>query len=180
MIEEWKPIKGYEGLYEISSFGVVKSLKGKNGVVFPKYDLSITGYWRVGLSKNKKQTKYLLHRLIAIAFIPNTENKPFINHKNGIKTDNKIENLEWCTASENMQHAHNNNLIKVITPVKKGNKFPQVQRGKNGHAKIVLDMQTGIFYDCAKDAADSIGMNEYTFRGKLNGNFKNTTQFIFV
>ena len=69
------------------------------------------GYSLVSLYKEKKQQKYLLHRLIAIVFLPNPEGKPQINHKNGIKTDNNLENLEWSTNYENTQHAHNMGLV---------------------------------------------------------------------
>lgn len=104
MEEIWKDVKGYEGLYQISNLGKVKrlvSVKCKK-----ERFLSITkdrksGYCRVMLCKNNKTKRFLIHRLIAEHFIPNPENKPCIDHINGVKDDNRIENLRWCTYKEN-------------------------------------------------------------------------------
>lgn len=115
MTEHWKDIKDFEGLYQISSFGRVRSLTRKvahkrnkfitlNGqIILPGKQGA--GYHQAKLNKNGKETARYVHRLIAIAFIPNPYSKPCINHKNGIKTDNYIENLEWCTYKENNHHA---------------------------------------------------------------------------
>tara|TARA_R110000868_G_scaffold236848_1_gene490902 strand:- start:2084 stop:2641 length:558 start_codon:yes stop_codon:yes gene_type:complete len=112
--EIWKQIKGYEGLYEVSNFGRVKSLEFEyrfNGLGFYKKEICIKkltisyGYPVCNLSKNKRGVVKRVHRLIAEAFIPNPENKPFINHINGIRNDNRLENLEWCTAKENQVHS---------------------------------------------------------------------------
>lgn len=70
------------------------------------------GYMRIGIKLNNKARDYLVHRLVAQAFIPNPKNKRFINHKNGNKDDNRVDNLEWCTHKENMQHAVRNGLSK--------------------------------------------------------------------
>lgn len=122
MKEIFKDIKDYEGLYQISNLGRVKALakfcktKGDGIRYSPekimKTGNDIHGYQLIGMSKNTKRLTFKVHRLVAQAFIPNSENKPFINHKNGIKNDNNFKNLEWCTDQENMDHAVRTGLIK--------------------------------------------------------------------
>ncbi len=112
--EEWKDVSGYEGLYQISNKGRVKSLS--RAVKYPDGSVHIfkekmlkpglsRGYYLVPLMKNKIPSTVSIHRLIAKVFVSNPENKPQVNHKNGVKTDNRIENLEWVTNKENVQHA---------------------------------------------------------------------------
>lgn len=104
--ELWMDIHGYEGLYQVSTKGRVKSLSYKNTgdeKLFVE-KLDTRGYVQVMLTKDKLNRTYLLHRLVAQAFISNPENKPQINHINGIRTDNRLENLEWVTNRENCSH----------------------------------------------------------------------------
>lgn len=104
MKEIWKPIDGYEGLYTINSFGTVKNAKEKEKIPFVTTD----GYFRVTLSKNGKRRHHLVHRLVAIAFVPNPENWPIINHKDENKQNNSADNLEWCSYKYNINYGNHN------------------------------------------------------------------------
>jgi hypothetical protein len=112
--EEWRSIVGYEGLYEISNFGKVKSLHKVNCNSILKPHLCV-GYLKVGLSKEGKTTNHFIHRLVGRHFIPNTENKPTINHIDGIKLNNSPENLEWANMNRQALHAIEIGLRKITS-----------------------------------------------------------------
>jgi len=126
VMEIWKDISGYERFYQISNLGNVKSvtrmtssssIRGGNRFVVGKKLKTIVdtkGYMKVTLSKYSKTEQHLIHRLIALAFIPNPENKCCVNHIDGNKLNNNIDNLEWCTAKENIQHAHRTGLVNYV------------------------------------------------------------------
>lgn len=110
MKEQWKDISGFEGLYQVSSLGNIKSFHwGKSKK--RKLTKNIVGYLHTNLRKNNKQKFYYIHRLVAQNFIPKPLGNLQINHINGIKADNRVKNLEWCTPKENMHHAYSNNLM---------------------------------------------------------------------
>lgn len=119
--EEWRDIalpKG-EG-YKVSNFGRVLSYKsGAPKLLNPV--LKSKGYMSVVLYNDGSSRIYLVHVLVASAFIPNPKNKPFVNHKNGVKTDNRLENLEWVTCRENLWHAHRMGLYKSLVGTKNRN-----------------------------------------------------------
>jgi len=116
VVERWKPVLGYEGLYKVSTFGRVKTLG--NGVHKFKerilgQSIGDVGYLVVGLCKNGKSKKFRVHRLVATAFIKNPLNKRQVNHVKGVKTDNRVSKLEWATPKEDSQHAYKTGLLKL-------------------------------------------------------------------
>lgn len=106
--EIWKDVVGYEGLYQVSNLGNVRSLNFNHKGICKalKPHINESGYARVVLWKNKKPKTLRVHRLVAQAFISNPENKKTVNHENGIKCDNRVENLSWATISENTKHMY--------------------------------------------------------------------------
>ena len=102
-MEDWKDIKGYEGLYQVSDQGRVKSLprKGTFERILNPCVRNTGGYLAVNLYKNGKKTMYFIHRLVALAFIPNPNNLPCINHKDCNPTNNNVNNIEYCTVVYN-------------------------------------------------------------------------------
>lgn len=133
-MEIWKDIKGYENKYRISNYGNVKSLPKTKKEKLLNPIKQKTGYLLIDLSLNGISKKYLVHRLVAEAFISNPENKPQVNHINGIKTDNRLENLEWNTCSENQKHS-----IKIGLRTAKGIKNSQCKLNTNIVLNILND-----------------------------------------
>ena len=109
MTEIWKTVAGYGGRYSVSSEGRVYSSHNKGSYL--KDVISVDGYARVSLSENNKRTLTSTHRLVAFAFIPNPEDKPTVNHKDGCKLNNCVGNLEWATNSEQIRHAIDTGLM---------------------------------------------------------------------
>ena len=107
--EIWKDVEGYEGLYKVSSYGNVLSLKycGSNRKHLLAQNPDHKGYLMVYLSKRGKRKTFKVHRLVASAFIPNPNNLPQVNHKDGVRNNNSVDNLEWCDEFQNAQHAIN-------------------------------------------------------------------------
>lgn len=150
MTEVWKPIDGYEGLYEVSSFGNVRSYKKSRWGLRdnPKILNGFMGkhYLTVVLCKDKKITKYI-HRLVAIAFIPNPEHHKEVNHIDGNKTNNHVSNLEWVSHAGNMKHAIKNDLF--------------------GKQKKVRCVETGEIFGSITKAAKSVNSRQSTLSAKL-------------
>ena len=132
--ENWLPIPNYEDLYEIDTFGNVRSLR-RNIILKPNIDRK--GYYKVGLTKDKKQKYYFIHRLVAFTFLPNPNNYPVINHKDGNPKNNYVENLEWCTQRHNIQHAYDTGLKKGVSAEHKGSNNPKSKLTEEQVLKIL-------------------------------------------
>lgn len=167
MEEIWKDINGYNGAYQVSNLGRVYC---KESYVFGFWDISKVrkkphilaqanngnGYKYVTISINKRRKNHYIHRLVAEAFLPKQSNSAVVNHKNGIKSDNRLENLEWCTRKENIQHAIKNGLIKT---------------GINSKYSLkVYNTITNQTYHSIKEAAINCGINYGTLKDGLKRN----------
>jgi hypothetical protein len=129
------------------------------------------------------QKSYLVHRLMALTYLSNLENKATVNHIDGDKHNNMLFNLEWATSSENMKHACDTGLRPVSDLMRENGKRMKVNLhiGRNSYTtKLVLNEETGIYYESATDAAESISVNPKYLWKRLNGQVKNNTKFKYV
>ena len=144
--EKWLPVKDYEGIYEVSSHGRVRSLdrrirhsegftrKRKGQILRPT--INSVGYASVSLYRDGKEIRRNIHRLVSEAFLANLSQRPCVNHKNSDRTDNRVTNLEWCTYSENSEHAAGKGRLNVtkrkkVLCVETGIVFPSVTAAAN-------------------------------------------------
>jgi hypothetical protein len=148
----WKRVPGFDECYKVSSQGEIYSvrrLKPLNG------HCSHTGYKHITLSDNNRRRIDTVHRIVAETFIPNPDNKRDVNHKNGNKLDNRVENLEWCTRSENLHHAIEIGLV---------NSRKRIAQLKDG---VVINT-----FDSAKVAAKVLGLGYSPIYGAASGRYK--------
>lgn len=199
MTEEWKPIiiekngvvYDYTGLYEVSSYGRIRSMdrtvttlnngtlcerKIKGRIKLPHIGKD---YLQITLSKHGSQSTFLIHRLVAAAFLSNPDNLPMVNHKNENKLDNHVDNLEWCTREYNVKYSSHK-----ISKSLKGRTFTDEHKqkisknhadftgSKNPRAKKVLCVETGQVFDYIKDAEVKTGVNAKNIGACCNGKRK--------
>jgi hypothetical protein len=181
MNEIWKDIKGYEGMYQISNIGRVKSLKritrfkNRDSVRIEEEKIlklakHHKGYLKAQLRKNDKLKRYFIHRLVAEAFIPNPHNKETVNHKDGDKSNNTVENLEWMTNQENMKHAYdtgirNNDKVSVA-------KYKPV-------AQFTKDGTLISTFVSVKEAVEKTGIGQSNISACCLGRYKTTHGYVF-
>lgn len=211
MVEEiWVDIKGYEGLYQVSNLGRVKSLeridslghKRKEKIFKPQKN---KGYLRVSLWKDGKGKKYSIHRLVAIAFIPNPDNLPEVNHKDENKFNNNVDNLEWCTVAYNNTYGtriqrfseshkgkeRSEESKKKMSESHKGKhhsdetrrKISESHKGENhpiyGKGEPVYCLELDKTYPNAKQCAEELGLWAESIRAVCKGKYKQTGGYHF-
>lgn len=166
----WRNIKDYEGLYQVSECGEIKSLDRKSkrkdgrfnvykGKVL-KQGKNNRGYNVITLTKNGTQKTFLVHRIVAMNFIKNVENKKFVNHIDGDKRNNRSENLEWTTFEENIKHAWENKIYKPI-------KSESVNTAKLNHEKV-KNIRKNARNKSVKELAKEYGVTSTTISNVLN------------
>lgn len=186
-MEEWKNIKGYEGLYQINKKGQIRSLdryatiksgaqrivKGKMKIASIRKD----GYYSLILSKKGINKRYVVHRLLAETFIPNPENKCCVNHIDGNKQNNELSNLEWCSHVENMKHAFKTKLIDNEALIKRGAKISKERRKKV--AQFTKDNKLIAVYESQHEAEVATNIPQGRISFCCSGKYKTAGGFIW-
>ena len=179
-MENWKDIKGYEGFYQVSDCGNVRSLERdvycQDGTFHHHVEEKILvscvngrGYANVNLYKNGKRKNILIHRLVAMAFIPNPENKPMINHKDENPLNNCVDNLEWCTASYNANYGTRNERI-----IQNHRRY---KFGDSPRAKAIFCEELNKKFDCIASAQEELGICGSSICNACKGKQKTAGKF---
>ena len=170
-MEQWKPITGYEGLYEVSDQGRVKSFKsGKEKMLKPRK--TCCGYLHVGLCKDGHMKNLLVHRLVAGAFIPNPNNLETVNHKDEVKTNNVVTNLEWMSKRDNLNYGSHN----------KRSAEANINNPKKSKAVHMLDKSTGELlatFPSLREASRVTGIAVQNIRSCCIGKYKHAGGYIW-
>ena len=155
--EVFMDIKGYEGIYQVSNLGRVRNSKGKIMKQHKKND----GYMTIDLYKDGKRKTHKVHRLVAITFIPNPENKRTVNHKDEVKTNNHVDNLEWMTTAEN--NSYGTRTARAIAKL----------------SKQVYCITNNTVYASAREAARKLNLDNANINKCLKGKYKQTKGYQF-
>jgi hypothetical protein len=165
----WKPVVGFEEYYEVTDYGVVKSIrKGNyyNKIMHPY--LAGEGYLYLHVKIGNKSPHLLIHRVVADAFIPNPEHKKYIDHINTVKTDNRVENLRWCTNSENS--------LNPITNKRRKHVAKKIAFDISIH---VINEETGTWFNSMLDAAKVFNINAKSVKSSCEGHKKGVKRMEF-
>ena len=168
-MEKWRDIPGYEGFYQVSDLGNIRSIRFNKIRNMKSWDSH--GYRAVELCMNNNRYTVGIHRLVALTFIPNPENKPEVNHKDRNKSNNNVENLEWVTQSENVAHAYRHGVE------------PRPTHQDQPFQKEILDIIENKKYFSIREASRQTGHKRDTIRRSLDLNTpicNNTHHFIYV
>jgi len=169
--EIWKDIEDYKGLYQISNLGRVRSLErvDANGHTVNEKVLAsfpnINGYLKVNLYRDRKMEVKSVHRLVADTFIPNPDNLPQVNHKDEDKGNNRVENLEWCTASYNTNY---------------GTRNERAAKANEQAIYVITDSGHRYYFDSARKAAEILGLKACSVSDCLHGRQKTHRSFKFM
>lgn len=184
MQEKWESIENYNGKYEVSNMGRVKSLCDKNGrkrelILTPR--ISKNGYLYVNLWGNSKSKTYKIHRLVAEKFCAKNDNPQCVNHINGVKTDNRAENLEWCSYSYNTKHALQNGLMKATIGEKDGMYGVHGKDHPSSKPLLQYDLQGNFIkeWENAVEAGKVLGYNGSSIQRCARGERKSAFGYIW-
>ena len=171
-LDIWLPIKSYEGLYDVSTNGDIRSHHGKKTRVIKSHP-DKDGYLHIELNKQGERKDLRVHRIVAETFVPNPNNKKYVNHLNFIKDDNFYLNLEWCTSRENSHHYHKTNEKKTSQYI-----GVRLHSGNRWQARITIDNKNyhlGLFdSEFLANLAYQKAKKDYYLKGKLPSNDENT------
>lgn len=167
---KWRPIAGFERYYEIDESGNIRSIRG---ALTMKQYVNEKGYSTVGLMGDGVKKRFKVHRLVAIAFIPNPDNKPQVNHKDFNKLNNHVSNLEWATGKENTRHAQLGGKIPTATPKQKVGEYPK-------RCQKIINTSTGAVYDSVYHLSKALCLTPKYIRKKLGGEIPNDTPYAWL